>query len=81
MSHQCEDVCYIKFENEKVIPNPSIFFTDKILEFPVGELPTIGADPGFPRVPILKAEGESQPIFRPNFPKNCMEIKKIGPKG
>ena len=30
--------------------------------------------PGFPR-------GGRQPIIRPNFPKNCMKMKKTGPRG
>ena len=33
-----------------------------------------GANPGFPSVGL-------QPINWPNFPENCMKIRKIGPGG
>ena len=35
MSHPCEELCYIKFEKEKII-NPSIFSLIIFLNFPLG---------------------------------------------
>ena len=41
---------------------------------------TPAADPGFPEG-MQTPRGRRQPIIQPNFPENCMKIKKIGPIG
>ena len=40
-----------------------------------------GADLGFSRGWRQSHRGGHQSIIRPNFPENCIKMKKIGPRG
>ena len=62
----------------RCLPRSNFFNFHAVSRFPLG-LGKVAAGPGFHRVGAPSRRGR-QPTIWPKFAKNCMKIKKIGPR-